>query len=158
MTKQSFEGLTCLTLSTVGGGWGAGFGMIFRGVIGGLTRLDIDKGLEGLVGKQAEFSRGQASPHAVHLVHGGGDEVNDGGDEADGQPGIEEEKCQGQADWKAPRVTHEQSIIFANTQLNWGDIFGKLSFKKKQPSPVIWTTAVRLHVYLDFVRSIEQKL
>ena len=95
MTKQSFEGLTCLTLSTVGG---AGFGMIFRGVIGGLTRLDIDKGLEGLVGKQAEFSRGQASPHAVHLVHGGGDEVNDGGDEADGQPGIEEEKCQGQAD------------------------------------------------------------
>ena len=95
MTKQSFEGLTCLTLSTVGG---AGFGTIFRGVIGGLTRLDIDKGLEGLVGKQAEFSRGQASPHAVHLVHGGGDEVNDGGDEADGQPGIEEEKCQGQAD------------------------------------------------------------
>ena len=54
MTKQSFEGLTCLTLSTVGGGWGAGFGMIFRGVIGGLTRLDIDKGLEGwLVSKQS---------------------------------------------------------------------------------------------------------
>ena len=44
------------------------------------------------------FSGGQPSPDAEHLVHGGGDQVNDGGDEADDQPGIEEEKGQGQAD------------------------------------------------------------
>ena len=43
-------------------------------------------------------SRGQASPDAVHLDHGGGEEVNDGGEEADGEPGIEEEDGQGQAD------------------------------------------------------------
>ena len=43
------------------------------------------------------FSGGQAPPDAVHLDHGGGDEVNDGGDEADGQPGIEEEEGNGQA-------------------------------------------------------------
>ena len=47
---------------------------------------------------KAGFSRGQAPPDAEHLVHGGGDDVNDGGDKADGQPGIEEEDGQGQAD------------------------------------------------------------
>ena len=47
---------------------------------------------------KAGFSGGQPSPDAEHLDHGGGDEVNDGGDKADGQPGIEEEDGQGQAD------------------------------------------------------------
>ena len=47
---------------------------------------------------KAGFSRGQASPDPVHLDHGGGEEVNDGGEEADGEPGIEEEDGQGQAD------------------------------------------------------------
>ena len=53
--------------------------------------------LERASGK-AGFSRGQAPPDAEHLKHGGGDEVKDGGDKADGQPGIEEEDGQGQAD------------------------------------------------------------
>lgn len=51
-----------------------------------------------LASGKAGFSRGQAPPDAEHLKHGGGDEVKDGGDKADGQPGIEEEDGQGQAD------------------------------------------------------------
>ena len=59
------------------------------------TRASFREG--GFSRGQAGFSGGQAPPDAVHLDHGGGDEVNDGGNEADGQPGIEEEEGNGQA-------------------------------------------------------------
>ena len=56
------------------------------------------RGRPNFARRQAEISGGQAPPDAVHLNQGGGDEVNDGGDEADGQPGIEEEEGHSQAD------------------------------------------------------------
>ena len=75
-----------------------GFNVIFRGgvYIGGLRSLD--NRCFSWVQERLGFSRGQAPPDAEHLKHGGGDEVKDGGDKADGQPGIEEEDGQGQAD------------------------------------------------------------
>ena len=42
-------------------------------------------------------SRGQARPDAVHLVHGGEDDVKDGGGQTNGQPGVDEEQAQGES-------------------------------------------------------------
>ena len=49
------------------------------------------------VSRRWRSSRGQARPDAVHLVHGGEDDVKDGGGQTNGQPGVDEEQAQGES-------------------------------------------------------------
>ena len=69
--------------------------MIFFYLVGGLfVRPSQDW---RFVSRRWRSSRGQARPDAVHLVHGGEDDVKDGGGQTNGQPGVDEEQAQGES-------------------------------------------------------------
>ena len=69
--------------------------MIFFYLVGGLFVRPSQNWRLG--SRRWRSSRGQARPDAVHLVHGGEDDVKDGGGQTNGQPGVDEEQAQGES-------------------------------------------------------------